>query len=189
MVASDNIKVNISKARPDESLEIVEYFSEVVIIFPSKNERSTKVAKETDFLSFEEGNYHRNAEEERQLIMSNKVTGLGVHLIARDPSDNSIVAVTTGISPGRRCRHVYVLLLTVKKSHWRMGIGKKMTLRTIEECKKLGAEKITLRVRTDNLAAIALYMKMGFTIDGSSIKEAKVNGQYKDLYSMSLFLS
>jgi len=117
------------------------------------------------------------------------MTGLGVHLIARDPLDNSIVAMTAGISPGRRSKHVYVLSVTVKKSHWRMGIGKEMTVRTIEECKKLGAEILMLRVRADNVGAIKLYEKLGFTINGLSAKEIKLNDEYKDLYSMSLFLN
>ena len=49
----------------------------------------------------------------------------------------------------------------------------------------LGLSRIELRVYTDNAAAVALYEKFGFEIEGAHRRYAFRNGRYVDAYSMA----
>jgi ribosomal-protein-alanine N-acetyltransferase len=48
----------------------------------------------------------------------------------------------------------------------RQGIGRRLLLRLLELALELGARRMTLEVRTGNLAAQALYRSFGFTVTG-----------------------
>jgi ribosomal-protein-alanine N-acetyltransferase len=50
---------------------------------------------------------------------------------------------------------------------WRRhGVGRRLLLRLLELSLELGARRMTLEVRTGNLAAQALYRSFGFTVTG-----------------------
>ena len=49
----------------------------------------------------------------------------------------------------------------------------------------VGVTRIELTVYTDNAAAIALYEKLGFVIEGTSRNYALRNGEYVDVYQMA----
>lgn len=67
--------------------------------------------------------------------------------------------------------HVYV-----DKEHRRLGIGKKLIKKIIEQAKKTETKIISLNVVAGNTEAISLYSKMGFIQDkqGKNIKLVKI---------------
>jgi RimJ/RimL family protein N-acetyltransferase len=78
-------------------------------------------------------------------------------------------------------RHVGSLGITILKDFRRIGIGTAMMVRLIEWAKKQeDLEKISLTVFSTNKAAINLYGKFGFKIEGKSKKQYKIDGKYVD---------
>ena len=72
---------------------------------------------------------------------------------------------------------------------WRgHGIGSRLVEACIDHAKKIGLEKIELKVYTSNLRAISLYKRHGFVEEGMIRKYRKLNGEYFDCYCMGLFL-
>ena len=61
-------------------------------------------------------------------------------------------------------------------------------VRAIEEARAVGLERIELDVFASNVAAIALYGKHGFGVEGLRRRARKIDGRYDDILEMALFL-
>jgi ribosomal protein S18 acetylase RimI-like enzyme len=59
-------------------------------------------------------------------------------------------------------KNAFVSMLMVREKFQRQGIGKAFLDRVIEDCKKLGKDRIRLEVDTDNAKGLAFYKKNGF---------------------------
>lgn len=68
----------------------------------------------------------------------------------------------------------HVCSIAVHPEYRRMGIGKLLMLKTIEEFKRLGAQIIVLECRVSNVGAIEFYKKLGFKM------ETTIKGYYED---------
>jgi ribosomal protein S18 acetylase RimI-like enzyme len=91
-------------------------------------------------------------------------------------------------SPQRRLAHVRYLNLVVHAPHIGQGIGTKLLRALFAATKKNGIERIELRVRATNQAAIHLYKKCGFTHEFTSRRRIKLeDGTYLDDISMVWF--
>lgn len=65
-------------------------------------------------------------------------------------------------NPQPRLQHWANLGMSVSKKYWRQGVGTALMEAAIRFAKSIKLESITLEVRSDNHAAIALYEKFGF---------------------------
>jgi len=87
-------------------------------------------------------------------------------------------------------KHVGFLGISVLKEFRRIGIGEAMMNYIIEWAQKQdGLEKISLTVFSTNKAAINLYRKFGFAIEGISKKQYKIEGKHVDEITMGRFLT
>lgn len=68
------------------------------------------------------------------------------------------------------------------------GIGEKLARAAIRKTKQKGIEKVVLSVFGSNFAAIKLYEKLGFAIEGVRKKVRKIDETYDDMIEMALFL-
>ncbi|XZG71264.1 GNAT family N-acetyltransferase [Chitinibacteraceae bacterium HSL-7] len=85
-----------------------------------------------------------------------------------------------------RRKHVSGIGMGVKDSHQGQGIGSKLLSTAIELAESwLNISRIELSVYTDNEAAIHLYKKHGFFIEGESAHFAYRNGKYASVYHMA----
>ena len=85
-----------------------------------------------------------------------------------------------------RLSHRVRLTLTVLRDYWGIGIGSRLLDMMIEFCKRSGAELIYLECRADNLRAVSLYRKHGFSESGRLQRYFKINGEYFDAVVMEL---
>ena len=102
------------------------------------------------------------------------IEGVKRKLAMAKDSDNSIVLIALenqeiiaraeleGYYP-ERIHHRAKFSISVKKEYWNQGIGTEMLKRIIEQAKKMKIRVIELEVISDNVRAIHLYHKMGFT--------------------------
>ena len=91
-------------------------------------------------------------------------------------------------SPQRRLAHVRYLNLVVHAPYAGLGIGTTLLRALLAATKKNDIERIELRVRATNEAAIRLYEKCGFTHEFTSRRRIKLeDGTYLDDISMVWF--
>ncbi|MGU7770030.1 GNAT family N-acetyltransferase [Burkholderia sp. MR1-5-21] len=94
--------------------------------------------------------------------------------------DGEVVA-HLGLDPEKnpRRRHVAGFGMMVKASHHGRGIGNRLLASAIDLAENwLGVTRIELTVFSDNGAAIALYEKHGFRVEGESPDFALRDGEY-----------
>ena len=89
-----------------------------------------------------------------------------------------------GKSPRRA--HVRMLGIGVRSQYQHQGVGTALMQALIDLADKwLPVTRIELTVFTDNPAAVKLYRKFGFEIEGTHKAYALRDGQYVDTYAMA----
>lgn len=138
----------------------------------------------------------------RAIVVKDEVT-----LVVIDTKSLDIIGTGKVVCVGRRSRHVWDLGkreisqrgvtlgsnlrsmtgLVVAKKHWRKGIGRALMIRLMDVAKERGAERITLDLNAENVAALSLYKSLGFVEEGLLKKQVKfTNGNYGDIILMAL---
>jgi L-phenylalanine/L-methionine N-acetyltransferase len=85
-----------------------------------------------------------------------------------------------------RRRHAATLGMAVKTSARRQGVGSVLLTAGINLAERwLAVRRIELEVYTDNEAAVALYKKFGFVVEGTLRQYAFRDGQFADVYLMA----
>lgn len=85
-----------------------------------------------------------------------------------------------------RRKHAGEIGMAVHREWWRRGVGTALLKALIDLSEKwLNLNRIELAVFVDNEAAIGLYKKHGFEIEGRHRNYAYRNGEYVDTYSMA----
>ena len=88
-----------------------------------------------------------------------------------------------------RRRHAATFGMGVKGSARRLGVGSALVGAAVNLCEKwINVTRIELEVYTDNAAAIALYSKHGFIIEGTCRHYAFRDGQFVDAHIMARLL-
>jgi len=59
----------------------------------------------------------------------------------------------------------YIAMLSVDPDHRRLGLGRKLVMKTIETMRELGADEVILETEITNTAALRLYESIGFLRD------------------------
>ncbi len=85
-----------------------------------------------------------------------------------------------------RVRHCASFGLAVHDAYQKRGIGQKLIAAILDLADNwLNIRRIQIEVFADNQAAIALYKKMGFNIEGEAIDSAFRQGQYVNTLYMA----
>lgn len=111
------------------------------------------------------------------------------------PTDKSLVAIIDGKIVGNlglhpasktvRRRHVGAVGMAVHDAYHERGVGSALMAAAIDLADNwMQYTRLQLEVYTDNHAAIALYQKFGFVIEGTHPKDSFRHGEYIDSYSM-----
>src|SRR6185295_15733349 len=89
-------------------------------------------------------------------------------------------------SKSPRRRHVGDVGMAVRDDRQRRGVGTALMHAAIELADGwLNYQRLELTVYTDNLAALHLYRRFGFTIEGTCRAYAFRDGMYVDAYAMA----
>ena len=95
---------------------------------------------------------------------------LGLHAAAKSP----------------RRRHVGAIGIAVRDDFHRRGVGSALVAAGLDVADNwIGYTRLELTVYTDNAAAVALYRKFGFGIEGTARAYALRNGAYVDAFMMA----
>lgn len=85
-------------------------------------------------------------------------------------------------------KHLAEFGMMISSEYWGQGIGKALLELMENFARQIGIHKIEAKVRTSNERGLALYKKMGYTIEGTRKKAALVNGQFEDEFFIAKFL-
>lgn len=148
---------------------------------------SKVVGGETDFLLTDERGW-RNSEENEAELLAVWMTDPKVCMFAA-LIDGELAGFFSVMRAGRgRVAHVAEFGIAIRKSCWHLGIGAMATVVSIDFARQAGYHKLSLSVRADNLRAIALYKRFGFSEAGVLRDQLLVNGEYFDEIVMELML-
>ena len=102
---------------------------------------------------------------------------------------NGAVVGTAGlhpVGPALRRRHVLMLGISVLPEAQGKGVGSALMAALCNYADRwAGALRLELTVYCDNAAAIHLYRKFGFEVEGTFRGYALRDGQYADVYAMA----
>lgn len=85
--------------------------------------------------------------------------------------------------------HIACLGMGVLREYRGRKLGLRLLEAVVEATRSLGLEKIELAVYASNVAALALYRKVGFEIEGVRRRSRLVDGAYDDIVLMGLHLN
>ena len=144
-----------------------------------------RVSLETDFTSLDrEGILLTDTEMElfldKQARSENEITLLALL------NDEIAGLVNITADQRKRVRHIGDLFIVVGKKYWNNGLGNLLLEEVIEWVQASGIlRRLQLTVQTRNLAAVHLYQKHGFVIEGSQERGAYIEeGEFVDVYLM-----
>jgi RimJ/RimL family protein N-acetyltransferase len=90
----------------------------------------------------------------------------------------------------RKVRHTAEVGMSVRSDWRRRGVAAAMVRATERWARGTGViRKLTLNVFEHNYAAIELYTKLGFEIEGTLRGQIMLDGKYQDLHLMGKFLN
>jgi RimJ/RimL family protein N-acetyltransferase len=147
-----------------------------------------QIGGESDFLTFGGGEFKKTKTEEEKIIQEHLRAKNAVFIVAE--MNKEIVGNLIASSKNKkRIEHVADFGVSVKKDYWRMGIGE-ILIKTMVEWAKSSKiiRKINLVVMVHNKAAISLYKKMGFEIEGQLRRDNFIDGKFYDSYMMGLLI-
>ncbi|CNG95169.1 putative acetyltransferase [Yersinia thracica] len=109
----------------------------------------------------------------------------GMHNLVACIDEKIVGQLTVEANQRARRRHVATFGIAIDADFCRQGVGSVLMATMIDLCDNwLNIQRIELTVFIDNLAAIALYRKFGFEIEGTSPCFAFRDGQFVDAYHM-----
>lgn len=161
----------IREAEPKDAAELVAFLN--------------RVSLETDFTSLDGDGILLTSEEmeiflNKQASSDNQITLLAF----LNGKIAGIVNITA--DQRKRVRHIGDLFIVIGKRYWNNGLGSLLLEEAIEWAQASGIlRRLQLTVQTRNQAAVHLYQKHGFVIEGSQERGAYIEeGKFIDVYLM-----
>ena len=160
--------------RPEEAEAIVAFYN--------------AVGGETSYLSFEKDEYPLDVPAQKQAILALEGDPINAMVLAMAGGEIAGIA-TISSSHKIKSRHNGELGIVVAQKYQGRGIGTELIRRLTDWARGNGVTtKLSLRTRADNVAAVQLYLRLGFTFEGCLKGDTLLNGQYYDTYWMGMML-
>ncbi len=160
-------------------------------VIPADAEAVIAFIKHTDgestFMTREPGEFAIAVETERRYLAHVDGRPNALFLTAWDGTE-LIGSIDFHGGARRRTAHTGEFGLVVRRSHWGRGIGSRLLDALLAWARASAVvTKIKLRVRADNLAAIALYQARGFIEEGRFRAELVIDDAPVDVLAMAWF--
>ncbi|MDB5857128.1 MAG: family acetyltransferase [Ramlibacter sp.] len=144
-----------------------------------------KLFSETSFMLWEPAEFTQTAEQERARIA--RLNSQPNSLVLLAEQGTQAVGLLSAVGGERnRLRHAAALALGVARSHWGQGVATAMVREAVAWSARIGLKRLELTVHTSNLAAVSVYLRCGFQVEGVRRSSLFVEGAYVDEYLMSL---
>lgn len=171
------------------------YNDEELLIRPANKEDAQEllqllniVGGESDNLTYSDNELGFTVSQEEAFIEGHNQCNNSLLLVA--VYKNNIIG-TLNFAGGNRPRiaHSGMFGMSVLKEYWGIGVGTCLVDYLLDWAEESDIiKKIELQVKVDNIRAIELYKKMGFTVEGRLRKSLKINEVYYDTLYMGRLL-
>ena len=143
------------------------------------------IGHESSFTSLDENGIAMSESEMQHFLDKQAQSDNQITLLAF-LNDELVGIINTTADQRPRVSHIGDVFLGIKKAYWGNGLGSILMEETIEWAKSSGSiRRLQLTVQKRNLAAVHLYEKMGFIIEGLQERGACIEGgEFLDVYLM-----
>ncbi|SFS49941.1 GNAT family protein [Paenibacillus sp. 453mf] len=136
--------------------------------------------RETKFMLYEPGERLATLETQTKRIKGMLDSGHSTMLLAVNEEGSVIGQLGIIGSELQRKKHVVYIVIGILQHYTGQGVGTKLFQAMEEWCRLHRIHRIELTVMAHNEAAVGLYQKMGFEIEGKKHHSLFVDGQYVD---------
>ena len=143
------------------------------------------VSLETDFTSLD-GDGILLTSEEMEVFLNKQASSDNQITLLAFLNDKIAGLVNITADQRKRVRHIGDLFIVIGKRYWNNGLGSLLIEEAIEWAQASGIlRRLQLTVQTRNQAAVHLYQKYGFVIEGRQERGAYIEeGKFIDVYLM-----
>ncbi len=141
-------------------------------------------AEASGYMLFDPGERSMSAESFARFIQSVHANPKSAVFVAIEQQNIVGYLLVQNETPKRISHRAYIVVGVHSESRG-TGVGKALFLHAVSWAKQAALHRLDLTVMTENDAAVALYKKMGFDIEGVKRASLVVEGTYKDEYYMS----
>ena len=161
----------IREAEPKDAAELVAFLN--------------RVSLETDFTSLD-GDGILLTSEEMEIFLNKQASSDNQITLLAFLNDKIAGIVNITADQRKRVRHIGDLFIVIGKKYWNNGLGSLLLEEAVEWAQASGIlRRLQLTVQTRNLAAVHLYQKHGFVIEGKQERGAYIEeGEFIDVYLM-----
>ena len=161
----------IREAEPKDAAELVAFLN--------------RVSLETDFTSLD-GDGILLTSEEMEIFLNKQASSDNQITLLAFLNDKIAGIVNITADHRKRVRHIGDLFIVIGKRYWNNGLGSLLLEEAIEWAQASGIlRRLQLTVQTRNQAAVHLYQKYGFVIEGRQERGAYIEeGDFIDVYLM-----
>ena len=161
----------IREAEPKDAAELVAFLN--------------RVSLETDFTSLD-GDGILLTSEEMEVFLNKQASSDNQITLLAFLNDKIAGIVNITADQRKRVRHIGDLFIVIGKRYWNNGLGSLLIEEAIEWAQASGIlRRLQLTVQTRNQAAVHLYQKYGFVIEGRQERGAYIEeGDFIDVYLM-----
>ncbi|WDV44586.1 GNAT family N-acetyltransferase [Clostridiaceae bacterium M8S5] len=161
----------LSKATEDDAKALIDYVN--------------KVAGQSDYLTFGEGEFGITEEKEKNMIKESNKSSNKLFVVGKVKGE-IIANLSFAAGYRERIKHTGEFGISVDKKYWGMQVGKYLIVYMIQWAKQNDIRKINLRVREDNKRAIKLYEKIGFVKEGVITRDFYMEGSFYSSIAMGI---
>ena len=137
---------------------------------------------ETEFMMYEPGERTCNLARIENML-ADSPENMFVRCI--EDGDELVGFISAGRGGHNRTQHSAYIVCGIREKYRRQGLGKKLFGRLDEWAKVQKIHRLELTVVAENIPAINLYLKAGYTIEGTARHSMRIGGRYVDEYHMS----
>ena len=161
----------IREAEPKDAAELVAFLN--------------RVSLETDFTSLD-GDGILLTSEEMEIFLNKQASSDNQITLLAFLNDKIAGIINITADQRKRVRHIGDLFIVIGKRYWNNGLGSLLIEEAIEWAQASGIlRRLQLTVQTRNQAAVHLYQKHGFVIEGRQERGAYIEeGDFIDVYLM-----
>ena len=149
-----------------------------------------RLDEETDFMMYEPGERARTSPG-LSLLRGNidrAVSGGDLLLVAETDSGEIVGYIWANRGALTRTQHMAYIVTGIRQAYRRQGIGNAFFEKLLQWAAETGVRRLELTVVCSNSAAVHLYEKHGFAVEGVRRQAMKINGAYADEYCMGKIL-
>ena len=161
----------IREAEPKDAAELVAFLN--------------RVSLETDFTSLD-GDGILLTSEEMEIFLNKQASSDNQITLLAFLNDKIAGIVNITADQRKRVRHIGDLFIVIGKKYWNNGLGNLLLEEVVEWAQaSCILRRLQLTVQTRNQAAVHLYQKHGFVIEGKQERGAYIEeGEFIDVYLM-----